>query len=505
MATIPPTPVTKYRPPPSPGGLVDRPRLLKRLEPGRGRRLSLIHAPAGFGKTTLAVQWSDRLTTEGQSVAWLSIDPDDNNPVWLLAHLIEAVESARPGWSEQLRGLLEKHIDDAARYVLPVLIDSVDRSGEPLVVVVDDWHRVNDPRAIATMEFLLDQASPLLHVVVASRTRSGLPLGRLRVRDQLVEIDESMLRFNPAESETFLIEINGLPLADEDVADLVDSTEGWVAALQLASLSLRGQDDMSQQIKNLSGRHHSLEAYLAENVLDRLPTSTLEFLLRTALPERLCADLVTALTDDRQGQAKLDQAEAEDLFLQPLDETRTWFRYHHLFVDFLRRRLERDLPDEVRGLHRRAAAWFAANDLPSEAVDHALAAGDPAYAVDIVTERAMELFEQSGTSTLLALVDKLPPGLAADRPQLQLALAGRTPCCRGRMKRCRRSRRWNTRCIAAWWSPTRRSGTCRWRVACYGPRSPGTLIASKAWKRWPTSAWARPTRSRPGRSDWPPA
>lgn len=157
MATIPPTPVTKYRPPPSPGGLVDRPRLLKRLEPGRGRRLSLIHAPAGFGKTTLAVQWSDRLTTEGQSVAWLSIDPDDNNPVWLLAHLIEAVESARPGWSEQLRGLLEKHIDDAARYVLPVLIDSVDRSGEPLVVVVDDWHRVNDPRAIATMEFLLDQ------------------------------------------------------------------------------------------------------------------------------------------------------------------------------------------------------------------------------------------------------------------------------------------------------------------------------------------------------------
>jgi serine/threonine-protein kinase PknK len=422
VATIPPTPGTKYRPPTSPSGLVDRRRLLDRLEAGRNRRLCLIHAPAGFGKTTLAAQWTDQLVMEGCSVAWISIDRDDNNPVWLLAHLIEAIRAVRPDWSEPLRAALEQHVDDAARYVLPTLIDQVDASGEPLFLMIDDWHRVSDPRAIACLEFLLDLGSPRLPVLITSRSRAGLPLGRLRVRDQLVEIDDSMLRFNPAESEQLLIKINGLPLGQSEVADLVGTTDGWVAALQLASLSLRGEQDLPQQIKNLAGRHHSLEVYLAENVLDRLTPSMLDFLLRTCLPEQLCADLVDALTGDRNGRAMLEEVEAADLFLYPLDTDRTWFRYHHLFVEFLRHRLERDHPDDVPELHRRAATWFAAHDLLSEAVDHALAAGDPGYAVDIITGRAMDLFEQSGTTTLLALVDKLPTGLATEQPRLQLAL-----------------------------------------------------------------------------------
>ena len=423
MATIPPTPQTKYRPPAPTGGLVDRQRLLDRLEPGRNRRLTLIHAPAGFGKTTLAGQWSDQLRAEGRSVAWISVDRDDDNPVWLLAHLIEAVRAVRPDWTEHLRLLLEQHVDDAARYVLSALINAVDASGETLFVMIDDWHRVSDPRAVAAMEFLLDQASPLLHVVIASRTRSGLPLGRLRVRNQLVEVDELMLRFDPVESEKLLVELKGLPLVSDDIEGLVAMTDGWVAALQLASLSLRGEKNPSQQIRNLSDPNHSIEVYLAENVLDRLPAQTLHLLLRTALPERLCAELVTALTGEHRGRVALERIEAEDLFLRPIDDTRTWFSYHHLFVEFLRRRLERDYPDEVCVLHRRAATWFATHDLLSEAVDHALAAGDPAYAVDIVTDRAMALFGQSGTTILLALVDKLPVALAADRPQLQVALS----------------------------------------------------------------------------------
>jgi ATP/maltotriose-dependent transcriptional regulator MalT len=422
VATIPPTPRTKYRPPESVAGLVDRQRLLDRLEPGRDRRLTLIHAPAGFGKTTLAGQFSNLLTAADQPVAWISIDHDDDNPVWLLAHLIEAVGSVRPDWVENLRMLLEQHVDDAARYVLPALINKIDTSGAPLFVIVDDWHRVSDPRAVAVMEVLLDQASPLLHVVITSRAHKALPLGRLRVRDQLVEVDESMLRFDAAESERLLVDIKGLPLVDDDIEGLMGTTDGWVAALQLVSLSLRGEQDVSEQIRDLSGRDTSIEAYLAENVLDRLASPTLEILLRTALPERLSADLVTALTGERQGQAILEQIEKDDLFLRPLDATRTWFRYHHLFVEFLRRRLERDHPDEIPDLHRKAADWFAAHDLTSEAVDHALAAGDPGYAVDIVTDRAMTLFNESGMTILLALVEKLPPALAADRPQLQLAL-----------------------------------------------------------------------------------
>lgn len=420
---IPPAPITKYRPPIAAGSVVERRRLIDQLESGRHCRLALIHAPAGFGKSTLAAQWSQRLGRRGRTVAWMSIDHDDNNPVWFLAHLIEAVRRVRATLGEELLGVLEEHAAEADRYVITALVNELDQGGEPLVLVVDDWHRVDDPRTLAAMEFLLDSASPLLQVVVASRTRSGLPLGRLRVQGQLVEVDATALRFDAAESEQLLVGINRLPLGPQDIEELLETTDGWVAALQLASLSLRGNAEPAQLIESLSGRHHSIGEYLAENVLDTLPPSTLAFLLRTSLPERLCADLATALTGDEMSQAMLERVERDDLFLRPLDENRAWFRYHHLFVEFLRRRLERDHPAEVRGLHRRAARWFADNNLSSEAVDHALAADDPDLAVDIVTDQAMYLVEHSRMATLLMLVDKLPWTLVADRPRLQIALA----------------------------------------------------------------------------------
>lgn len=420
---IPPAPITKYRPPIAAGTVVERRRLIDQLESGRHCRLALIHAPAGFGKSTLAAQWSQRLGRRGRTVAWMSIDHDDNNPVWFLAHLIEAVRRVRATLGEELLGVLEEHAAEADRYVITALVNELDQGGEPLVLVVDDWHRVDDPRTLAAMEFLLDSASPLLQVVVASRTRSGLPLGRLRVQGQLVEVDATALRFDAAESEQLLVGINRLPLGPQDIEELLETTDGWVAALQLASLSLRGNAEPAQLIESLSGRHHSIGEYLAENVLDTLPPRTLAFLLRTSLPERLCAELATALTGDEMSQAMLERVERDDLFLRPLDENRAWFRYHHLFVEFLRRRLERDHPAEVRGLHRRAARWFADNNLSSEAVDHALAADDPDLAVDIVTDQAMYLVEHSRMATLLMLVDKLPWTLVADRPRLQIALA----------------------------------------------------------------------------------
>jgi ATP/maltotriose-dependent transcriptional regulator MalT len=412
MTAMPPTPRTKYRPPSRSGSLVDRQRLLDGLASGRDRQVTLIKAPAGFGKTTLATQWRDLLTSQGQMVAWLSVDHADDDPIRFLVHLIEAVRSVRPALAAELHIVLEQHAEEAVRYAMAGLINEIDASGQPLFVVLDDWHRVSDPRVISAIEFLLDHASPLLRLVITSRTGSGLPLGRLRVRRQLVELGEAALRFNSDESRQLLVDINGLPLAEGDIAGLLERTDGWVAALQLASLS---------------DPDHSIDAYLAENVLDRLPADVLDLLLRTALPQRLCADLVSTLTGRAQGQAVLEQIEAGDLFLRPSNVERIWFSYHHLFGDCLRRRLEHDRPGQVRELHLLAAHWFAAHGQADEAVDHALAAGEPGLAVDVVTDQAMALFEQSRTATFLRLIDKLPRRLVVDRPQLQMAL-GWTYC-----------------------------------------------------------------------------
>ncbi|KWX04718.1 hypothetical protein TH66_05810 [Carbonactinospora thermoautotrophica] len=423
MTVDPTSAITKYRPPPPAGNLVVRSRLIDVLRAGQGRRLVLIHAPAGFGKTTLAAQWRDELTAQGVAVAWLAMDRDDNNAVWFLAHLIESIRRVQPNLVGELGEILEENADQAERYVLAALVNAIDASGRDLVIVVDDWHRVTDGRTLAAMDFLLDIASTHLQLIVTSRTRSGLPLARLRVRDQLVEIDSGALRFDDSESQTLLVDINGLELAEADVAHLRDTTDGWVAALKLVSLSLRGRADPGELVGRLSGRHHSISEYLAENVLDTLDPDILHFLLTTSVTERLCGGLASALSGVERGQAMLELVEANDLFLRPLDEEQEWFRYHHLFADFLRRRLERDHPTWVAGLHLTASQWFAENNLISEAVDHALLAGDVERAVDLVEEHAMHLVEHSQMATLLRLLEKLPAGPVTTRPGLQIAIA----------------------------------------------------------------------------------
>src|SRR5262249_36053770 len=215
-----------------------------------------IHAPAGYGKTTLATQWRDILIDEGTRVAWLSIDPDDNNVVWFVSHLVEAIRQVRATLAKELGQLLEEHGDEAERYVLSTLIDEIHRSAEPMGLVIDDWHRITSRETRSAMAFLLDKCCHHLHVVVTSRTRSGLPLSRMRVRNELLEIDASTLRFDTAESRNFL-DLGGLTLGQSDVTDLQDSTDGWIAALQLALLSLKGCHDPARVIESLSGRHHA--------------------------------------------------------------------------------------------------------------------------------------------------------------------------------------------------------------------------------------------------------
>lgn len=389
--------------------LVHRGRLIDRLRSAHRPRLTVIHAPAGFGKSTLAAQWASYLAEEQQvAVAWLNTDHDDNNAVWFLSHLIDAIHRARPTLAPQLGRILEEQGSEAIRYVLTTLINDIHEHHERVAVVIDDWHRITDPAATAALRFLLENGCHHLQIIVTSRSAEGLPLATMRVHNELVEIDSTALRFNAPEASSFLVELGGLTLGDGEVTELRDSTEGWIAALQLSLLSLRGHHDPATLISHMSGRHHAIAEYLAENVLDTVDPPLLDFLLKTSLPERLCGNLATALTGKRHGQALLENIERQNLFLRRIDDDGEWFRYHHLFVQFLRQRLSRDHPERVDELHRTAATWFGDNGMLSEAVDHALACGDEEHAVDLVEERAMDHLAHAQSATLIGLVAKLP-------------------------------------------------------------------------------------------------
>ncbi|MDG4664941.1 LuxR C-terminal-related transcriptional regulator [Mycobacterium sp. 236(2023)] len=413
---------TRIQPPSTGGRLILRSRLIDALNAGRTKRLAFIHAPAGYGKTTLAVQWQRELRGDGAVVAWLSLDADANDTVSFLAHLIEAIRRVEPALGGDLGDHLEQRSGDATRYVLAELVNQIADHGRLMAIVFDDWHVVTDPDTAGALEFLLKMGPPNLHLVVTSRTRTPA-VGWLKVRDQVVEIDVAALRFDHTESAAFLTELNELTLDRADVDRLWASTDGWIAALQLATLSLRHTNDPSSLISGFSGRHHSVGDYLAENVLDGLSPNLLDFVLTTSVCDRLCADLATAVSGQPRGQAVLEELEHLDMFLIPLDDNRDWFRYHHLFAGYLRQRLARDHADRVADLHRVASAWFADRGMLGEAVTHALVAGERANAVDLVERQAMNLVEHSRMASLLGLVSKLPEHELSARPELQMAIA----------------------------------------------------------------------------------
>ncbi|RDH78866.1 hypothetical protein DVS77_09700 [Mycolicibacterium moriokaense] len=422
VPSVPPGASTKYHPPTTARTLVDRARLIDRLRAGGSRRLLVVHGPAGFGKTTLAAQWRESLLTDGVTVAWMTIDTDDNNAIWFLAHLVDAVRSVRPAMAAGLRQALESRGEGAVRYVLNSLINEIDSAPARLVIMIDDWHRIDNAATIDALGYLLDNAGHRLQVVVTSRTRAGLPLGRLRVRDELVEIDGAALRFDVPESRAFLVDVGGLALDDDEVAHLERTTDGWVAALQLASLSLRDCDDPAAMISRMSGRHHAIGEYLADNVLDMLDDRMFDFLMATSLTERINGDLACALAGVGNGQALLEEVEFRDLFLRRLDEEREWFRYHHLFAQFLQRRLARDQPARIKELHATASRWFAEHHMLREAVDHALAAGEEERATTLAERLGGELVELSQMSTVLAVIAKLPPHIVTASARLQLTI-----------------------------------------------------------------------------------
>jgi serine/threonine-protein kinase PknK len=424
--TMPIDASARFRAPTYVRNVIERRRLLEMLGATQGRQLVVIHAPAGYGKTTLAVQWLRVLEQDGAAIAWLGLHRDDNDPHWFLSHLLEAVRRILPEAHDaigDLKELIEQSVEDTQSYTLTVLLEQIAQHEGRFVLTFDDWHLIDDPRIHRALVHLLDFAPPNMALIITSRTRPHLPLSRLRVRQQLIEVDADTLRFDIDETREFLVELNGLRLAPDDVTRLSQGTDGWVAALQLVSLSLRDASDPSELIKGFSGRHHSVGEYLAENVLSALPGEILDFLLSTSICDRLCGGLAGALSGRDDGQAMLEDLERRDLFLRPLDAEREWFRFHHLFADYLRRRLQRDSPGRPRLLHERASAWFAEHDLVSEAVTHAFAAGDASRATDLVERHAMSLVEHSRMVSLLGLTARLPADAVDGRPQLLMAVA----------------------------------------------------------------------------------
>ena len=303
------------------------------------------------------------------------------------------------------------------------LINCLHSDKQTLVLVLDDWHRVDNTETTNALAYLLENGCHHLHLIVASRTRTGLPLSTLRVQGELVEIDASLLKFDTAESQALLVDQCGLDLTAANVAELEESTDGWAAALQLASLSLRDHADPAALIEHLSGRDEALGEYLASNVLDSLEPDLLDFLLSTCIPKQICSGLATALTDNRRSRSVLEEIEKRDLFLRRTDPEGSWFQYHHLFAEYLLHRLERDAEDRIPELHRRAAQWFTKHEMLSQAVDHLILAGDARQAVDAVEQAATDLMEQSQMSTLIGLAAKLPAQYADGRPRLQVDLA----------------------------------------------------------------------------------
>jgi LuxR family transcriptional regulator, maltose regulon positive regulatory protein len=365
---------TKLYPPRLRRSLVARPRLSGRLSRGAASRLTLISAPAGFGKTTLLAEWLADTGTD-RSVAWLSLDEGDRQPASYWTYLITALQAVVPGVGASALQLLQSS-QPPIETVLTTVLNELRAVPDDLHLVLDDYHLVDGPDLQAGMTFLLEHLPPQAHLVVSTREDPALPLARLRARGELVEVRAADLRFTLDEAAAYLNDVTGLDLAASDIATLEGRTEGWIAALQLAALSMQGRDDVAGFIAGFAGDDRHIVDYLVEEVLGRQPTDVRDFLVQTSILDRLSGPLCDAVTTQHGGKAMLESLDRANLFVVPLDDSRRWYRYHHLFADVLLTHLLDEHPDRVAALHRRASQWYEQDGEPSPAIRHALAAGD---------------------------------------------------------------------------------------------------------------------------------
>ena len=409
-----------YIPPPRPGA-VPRPRLIDRLNEGRHRTpsVALISAPAGFGKTTLVSEWIATLTGSGVRVAWLSLDEGDSELARFLLYFVSAVQTIAPKCGENVLSMLHASQAQPTDVVLTTLLNELAAIPDRFIFVLDDYHTLDCKPIDDTLTFLLEHLPPQMQLVITTREDPQLPLARLRVRGQLTELRAADLRFTPTEAAEFLNRVMGLNLSAEEIASLENRTEGWIAGLQLAAISMQGRSDAASFIGSFTGSHHFILDYLLEEVLQQQTPEIQSFLLRTSILDRLCGSLCEAvlLTPVGSGQATLEYLERVNLFIVPLDNERRWYRYHRLFADLLRQRLHQ-IDSNVAEYHLRASQWYATNNYMAEAFHHAIAAKDYPQAAG-VAERAWQSMDDTfQTAAWLSWIKQLPEEVIRTRPVL---------------------------------------------------------------------------------------
>jgi LuxR family maltose regulon positive regulatory protein len=430
-----------YVPPPRPK-IVQRPRLIERLNQGLHHRLTLISAPAGFGKTTLV---SECVAGCGRSTAWLSLDEGDSDPTRFLTYLIAAFRTVAPNLGVGVWDALQSSQPPPIESILTALLNEISTIPDNFILVLDDYHVIDAKVVNDALIFLLEHLPQQMHLVITTREDPNLPLARFRVRNQLTELRASDLRFTPSEATEFLNKVMGLNLTTEDVSALENRTEGWIAGLQLAALSMQSQQDIHGFIKAFAGEHQYIVDYLVEEVLQHQPEPIRIFLLQTAILDRLNGSLCDAVTNQSGGKARLESLQRGNFFLIPLDDKRHWYRYHHLFADVLRMHLMTEQPGLVPTLHKRASEWCEQNNLTAEAIRHAISAEDFERAANLIERAVPEARRNRQETTLLGWLRALPDGVLQHRPVLSVHYAGtllQTGQLDGVVERLQQAERW---------------------------------------------------------------
>jgi LuxR family transcriptional regulator, maltose regulon positive regulatory protein len=403
--------------------LVARPSLMARLGRETQAKLTLVSAPAGFGKSTLLAEWLGSRPVDGSVTAWLSLDPNDNHPVLFWSHVIAAVQAVAPGLGARARTLLELP-EPPIEAALASLLNELNALPDRVVLVLDDYHAVDLAEIQAGMTYVLEHLPDRVHLVITARADPALPLARLRGRGELNEIRAAELRFTPDEAAAYLNEVMGLDLGAPDVAALEARTEGWIAALQLAALSMQGRADVAGFIAGFAGDDRYIVDYLVEEVLARQTGDVRSFLLRTSILESLCGPLCDAVIGDGGSTAMLEALDRANLFVIPLDDRRRWYRYHRLFGDVLRARLLDEFPDLAAHLHRRAAEWYEENGDRAEAIRHAMVGRDFARAANLLELAMPAMSRDRQESAFRRWLDALPDEEVRVRPVLSDGYAG---------------------------------------------------------------------------------
>jgi LuxR family maltose regulon positive regulatory protein len=414
---------TKLHQPSPPAKRVLRPQLIQRLDEGlaAGRQITLVSAPAGFGKTTCVSEWLQ--TLDDWPVAWLSLDPADDDPGRFFTYLVAVLQKVDQNLGVEIAGILNAGQLPPAEILSTTLINDILDLNQRFLLVLDDFQVIQDAIILQIIEALVDNLPDVLYLVLLTREDPSLPLARLRANNQLAEIRAADLRFSPSEAKQFFNQVIGLTLSSQDVNNLVQRTEGWVAGLHLAGLSMRNRTDPSSFIANLSGRQRFILNYLVEEVLSRQPQQIQEFLLQTSILDKLSGDLCNQVTGRTDSHVLLERLFNANLFLIPLDEEGLWYRYHQLFVDLLRDRQERLMEADSAELHRRASHWYAGNGRISEAIQHALAARDYGVAVQWIEKHAMDMLMQWHVKTVEGWMQSIPADWVAQSPRANLSFA----------------------------------------------------------------------------------